>query len=126
MPPTIMIVEDDEELNDLLQYNLRRVGYQTLPIWDGGEAIAALERQRPDLVLLDLMLPGADGLEVCHFMTADEDLKQIPIIVFTARGSREDFDKARQYNVAGYFTKPYATPDVLRHVEKVLSSGLHG
>jgi CheY-like chemotaxis protein len=67
------------------------------------------------------MLPGADGWDVCRFLARSPDLKQIPIIIFTAKSAREDFDLARQFNLAGFFTKPYATADVLRHVEKVLS-----
>jgi DNA-binding response OmpR family regulator len=116
----IMVVEDDEELSDLLQYNLNRQGHDVAQYYDGKEAMEAVRSDLPDLVLLDLMLPGADGLEVCQYVTSARDLQHIPIIIFTAKGAREDFDQARQYNVAGYFVKPYTTADVLRHVEKVL------
>jgi two-component system alkaline phosphatase synthesis response regulator PhoP len=120
MPATIMIIEDDEELNEILQYNLNRAGYKTAQVWDGRVAMTELQSNPPDLVLLDVMLPGADGWEVCKFMSSDPKLKSIPIIVFTAKSAREDFDQARQFNLAGFFTKPYATADVLRHVQKVL------
>jgi len=119
---TIMVVEDDEELNELLHYNLSRVGYRVIQVWDGAEAIQAIPREMPDLVLLDIMLPGADGWEVCRSLSETPELQRIPIIIFTAKSAREDFDQARQFNLAGYFTKPYATPDVLRHVEKVLAA----
>ena len=120
MPATIMIIEDDEELNEILQYNLTRAGYKTAQVWDGRVAMTELQSHPPDLVLLDVMLPGADGWEVCKFMNGDPRLRSIPIIVFTAKSAREDFDQARQFNLAGFFTKPYATADVLRHVQKVL------
>jgi DNA-binding response OmpR family regulator len=120
MPATIMIIEDDEELNEILQYNLTRAGYKTAQVWDGRVAMTELQANPPDLVLLDVMLPGADGWEVCKFMSGDPRLKSVPIVVFTAKSAREDFDQARQFNLAGFFTKPYATADVLRHVQKVL------
>jgi len=122
MPATIMIIEDDEELSEILNYNLTRAGYQTVQVWDGRVAMGSLEQSPPDLVLLDVMLPGASGWDVCRFMTDSPKLKGIPIVVFTAKSAREDFDQARQFNLAGFFTKPYATADVLRHVEKVLKT----
>jgi DNA-binding response OmpR family regulator len=123
MPATVMVVEDDEELNDILQYNLDRAGYRVLQAWDGREAMELIRREPPNLLLLDIMLPGADGWEVCRFLADSPDLKQIPIIIFTAKSAREDFDQARQFNLAGFFTKPYATADVLNHVKKVLAAG---
>ncbi|MCC2669866.1 MAG: chemotaxis protein CheY [Armatimonadetes bacterium] len=122
MPSTIMIIEDDEELNEILEYNLHRAGYETRQAWDGRKAITELEENPPDLVLLDVMLPGADGWEICRHMSAEPRLKTVPIIIFTAKSAREDFDQARQFNLAGFFTKPYATADVLRHVQKVLAA----
>jgi DNA-binding response OmpR family regulator len=116
-----MIVEDDEELNEILQYNLMRSGYEVTQVFDGNEAQTAIREQKPDLVVLDVMLPGQDGWEVCRSLADDPELKQIPIIFLTAKSGREDFDQARQFNMAGFFTKPCATPDVLRHVEKVLA-----
>jgi two-component system, OmpR family, alkaline phosphatase synthesis response regulator PhoP len=122
MAATIMVVEDDEELNEILHYNLSRAGYQVAQAWDGREAMEALQREPPDLLLLDIMLPSVDGWEICRFMAATPGLAKIPIIIFTAKSAREDFDQARQFNLAGFFTKPYATGDVLRHVEKVLAA----
>lgn len=122
MAATIMIIEDDEELSEILQYNLSRAGYQTRQVWDGRVAMEELSANPPDLVLLDIMLPGANGWEVCRFMNASPQLSSVPIVIFTAKSAREDFDQARQFNLAGFFTKPYATTDVLRHVEKVLAT----
>lgn len=118
---TVMIVEDDETLNEVLQYNLERAGYRVIPVFDGAEAMRRIENEQPDLLLLDIMLPGADGWEVCRFLAKTPSAARIPVIFFTAKGTREDFDIARQVpNFAGYFTKPYATADVLRHVNKML------
>jgi CheY-like chemotaxis protein len=122
----ILIVEDDEELSEVLQYNLIRAGHQVVQSWSGVEGMEAARREQPDVILLDIMLPGVNGWEVCRFLTNTPDLKEIPVIIFTAKSAREDFDQARQFNVAGYFTKPYTTADVLRHVEKVLAAGKAG
>jgi two-component system alkaline phosphatase synthesis response regulator PhoP len=122
MPRKVMIIEDDEELNEILHYNLTRAGYEVLQVWDGNEAKAAIREKKPDLLLMDVMLPGADGWEICRSFADDPALRKIPIIFLTAKSGREDFDLARQFNMAGFFTKPYATPDILRHVEKVLAT----
>lgn len=117
----IMVVEDDEQLNEVLCYNLTRAGYQVDPIYDGAEAVRRLETRVPDLMLLDIMLPGKTGWEVCQHISEQEGLKSLPVVIFTAKSAREDFDRARNFpNFAGYFVKPYATPDVMRHVEKIL------
>jgi CheY-like chemotaxis protein len=121
-PPTILVVEDQEEVNDLLQYNLGRAGYHPLAAYDGPAGLAAARRHRPDLVLLDVKLPGCDGWEICRSLTADPALRDIPVILFTAKGSREDFDHGQRFaNVVGYFVKPYATADVIQHVGRVLA-----
>jgi DNA-binding response OmpR family regulator len=121
-PATILVVEDQEEVNDLLQYNLGRAGYRTLGAYDGLAGLAAVREHRPDLVLLDVMLPGVDGWEICRTLAADPALRAIPVIIFTAKGSREDFDHGHRFsNVAGYFIKPYATSDVIAHVGRVLA-----
>lgn len=120
MANTIMVVEDESELSEVLEYNLRRAGYHVVQATDGLQAMEKIRQEPPDLLLLDLMLPGADGWEVCRYLSQHAELRTLPIIIFTARSTREDFDQARQFNLAGFFTKPYATADVVRHVEKVL------
>lgn len=118
----IMVVEDDEALNEVLQYNLNRAGYEVVSVFDGLRAVEELEAVTPDLVLLDIMLPGKNGWEICGLMAESPELGDVPVVIFTAKSSREDFDRARQFpNFAGYFVKPYATGDVMRHVAKLLS-----
>lgn len=124
-PKRILIVEDEEELNELLAYNLRKLGLEVEQSFDGDDALAILEQRRPDLLLLDIMLPGRDGWSVCRAIERDPRLHDVPVIIFTARGSREEFDLGHSFrNVRGYFVKPYATADVLRHVERVLEHGM--
>lgn len=117
----IMVVEDDEQLNEVLCYNLKKAGYEVSPILDGGQAMEELTTAAPDLLLLDIMLPSRSGWEVCEFIADQSHLSDLPVVIFTARSSREDFDRARAFpNFSGYFVKPYATGDVMRHVAKLL------
>ncbi len=121
-PPMILVVEDQEEVNELLQYNLKRAGYRTLAAFDGNVGLASVRSHHPDLVLLDVMLPGIDGWEICRTLSEDPALRDVPVIIFTAKGTREDFDHGHRFpNVVGYFVKPYATSDVIEHVRRVLS-----
>lgn len=118
----IMVVEDDEHLNEVLCYNLTRAGYQVTSVHDGEEAIERLGEEVPDLLLLDVMLPGKNGWEICQHIADRPEMLSLPVVIFTAKSAREDFDTARAFpNFAGYFVKPYATPDVMRHVEKILN-----
>lgn len=120
---TILVVEDEEEVNELIRYNLARAGYRTDAAHDGHAALAAIRARRPDLILLDVMLPGVDGWEICRVLSADRELCAIPVIIFTAKGSRSDFDHGHRFpNVCGYFVKPYATSDVIQHVARVLAT----
>ncbi|MFA5505219.1 MAG: response regulator [Vulcanimicrobiota bacterium] len=117
----IMVVEDDEQLNEVLCYNLQKAGYQVTPIVDGEVAVKELAQDAPDLLLLDIMLPSRSGWEVCEFISQQTHLSDLPVVIFTAKSSREDFDRARAFpNFSGYFVKPYATGDVMRHVAKLL------
>lgn len=121
-PPTVLVVEDQEEVNDLLRYNLSRAGYRTVAALDGPSGLAAVREHRPDLVLLDVMLPGMDGWQICRALLDDPALRAIPVVIFTAKGSRDDFDHGQTFaNVVGYFVKPYATSDVILHVGRVLA-----
>jgi DNA-binding response OmpR family regulator len=118
-----MLVEDDPALNDVLSYNLKKAGYEVVSILAGDEAVRRLPTEQPDLLLLDVMLPGADGWEVCGSLEKSTPPTTVPTVFFTSRGTREDFDKARGFrNFAGYFVKPYNTVDVLRHIEKLLGA----
>ena len=122
MAQCVMVVEDDEELNEVLSYNLTRAGYRVVQQHDGREAMEAMLREPPDLLLLDLMLPGADGWEICRFVAQTPELQQIPVVIHSARGAREDSERAREFiNLAGYFTKPYMTADVIRHIQRILA-----
>ncbi len=118
----VLVIEDDRSIAQLVELELEERDLDVRCCHDGILGLEAVTEFEPAVILLDIMLPGVDGWEICRFMAGDPALKNIPIVIFTAKSAREDFDLARQYNLAGFFTKPYATADVLRHVEKVLSN----
>lgn len=112
-----MIIDDDIQISDMLQEVLDRVGYAVLRAFSGTEALLLLERQRPDLVLLDLMLPGLSGEQVLP------RLQGIPAIVVSARAGVEDKVKLLLGGAADYLTKPFSTRELLARIEVQLRGG---
>ncbi len=110
--PCILVVDDEEDILELVHYNLAKEGYQVETVATGEEALAAARRRKPDLVLLDLMLPGLDGLEVCKKLKADPATAPIPIVMLTAKGEDADIVAGLELGADDYITKPFS-PRVL-------------
>ena len=113
----ILVVDDDPRLVRLVKANLEPEGYQVLAVADGSSALEAVEREDPDLILLDLMLPGMDGYELCQRI---REFSDTPVIMLTARG--EDADKVRGLRLGAddYITKPFSIGELMARVEAVL------
>ena len=109
---TILVVEDEEDIRELLKYNLEKEGYQIFGAATGEEALQAVRRRLPDLILLDLMLPGIDGLEVCRRIKGDPQARYLPIIMLTAKGEETDIVTGLELGADDYVTKPFS-PRVL-------------
>ena len=107
----ILIVEDDEFLRSLTAKRLEKEGYQIEVAVDGENAISTIDVYRPDLILLDLLLPGLDGFEVLKKIKANETLKTIPVIVFSNLGQKEDIEKAKNLGVDDFLIKANFTLD---------------
>lgn len=120
MMTKIMIVEDEEGLVDLLTYNLERQNYQTCVCCDGKKVIAELKAQKPDLVLMDWMLPNISGVELCHCMRQNSGLKKIPVIMLTARSDESDKVKGLMEGADDYMTKPFSIPELLARIQALL------
>jgi two-component system phosphate regulon response regulator PhoB len=116
----ILVVEDDDDILQLLQYNLAKDGYRVTGVISGEEALKAVKLSAPDLVLLDLMLPGIDGLEVCRSLKRDERTSNIPIIMLTAKGEEADIVTGLELGADDYVTKPFSPRVVLARVRTVL------
>ena len=117
---TILIIEDEKDLAELLAFNLEKEGYRTVIALDGPEGLEAAARVIPDLVLLDLMLPGMLGTEVCRSLKKSESTARIPVIMLTAKG--EEIDKVVGFEVGAedYVVKPFSTRELLLRVKAVL------
>jgi two-component system alkaline phosphatase synthesis response regulator PhoP len=124
-PRTILVVEDDAPLRDTLAYNLRAEGYQVLTASDGVTALD-LARQKPvSLVLLDLMLPRLDGLEVCRQLRSKPETADIAILMLTARVSETDMVVGLELGADDYVTKPYAWNELRARIRALLRRGGH-
>ena len=117
---TILIVEDEQDIRELLAYNLEKEGYATVQAADGKEGLELARSRKPDLILLDLMLPKMDGLAVCRELERDSGTVRIPIIMLTARD--DDASQMKGFDVLAddYIIKPFSMPLVLRRIEAVL------
>jgi len=117
---TILIVEDDATLLETLAYNLQQEGYATLTAPDGEVALDQVRSYRPDLVLLDIMLPKVDGLAVCRMVRRDPDIAATPIIMLTARGTQGDKMVGLDSGADDYVTKPFGVGELLARIRAVL------
>lgn len=120
MVPRILIVDDEKDIVELVAYNLEKEGYEVLKALDGEKALALVQTKKPALVVLDLMLPGIQGLEVCKRLRRDAETAQVPIIMLTAKG--EEIDKVLGLEVGAddYVTKPFSVKELVARVKALL------
>jgi two-component system phosphate regulon response regulator PhoB len=116
----ILIVEDEEDVLELIRYNLQKNGYRTETATTGPIALSMAEAVKPDLILLDLMLPGFDGLEVCRNLKKDPKTSSIPIIMVTAKGTEADIVTGLEMGAADYIPKPFSPRVLLARIGAVL------
>jgi DNA-binding response OmpR family regulator len=116
----ILIVEDDRDIAQLIVHYLSLAGYETDVLGNGGDALALLRRAPADLVVLDRMLPGLDGLEVCRAMRADSTLVQVPVIMLTARAEESDRIVGLELGADDYVTKPFRPKELVARVGALL------
>ncbi|HPC02145.1 MAG TPA: phosphate regulon transcriptional regulator PhoB [Syntrophales bacterium] len=116
----ILIVDDEKDLVDLLSYNLEKEGYAVLRAYDGEEALKILRSRKPDLILLDLMLPGIQGMEICKIVRKTPETAALPIIMLTARGEEVDRIVGLEMGADDYVTKPFSVRELLARVRAVL------
>ncbi len=116
----ILVVEDDPDIKELISFNLSNQGHQVFEANNGELGIEKARKKLPDLILLDLMLPGIHGLDVCRIIKADQETKDIPIIMVTAMGQEEDIVKGLETGADDYITKPFSIKVLLARVSAVL------
>ncbi len=116
----ILVVEDEEDILALLHFNLIKAGYLVECATCGEEGLGKVKEQLPDLILLDLMLPGIDGLEICRRLRQDEETENIPIIMLTARGEESDIVQGLELGADDYVTKPFSIKVLQARIQSVL------
>jgi two-component system phosphate regulon response regulator PhoB len=118
--PTILVVEDEVPLVTLLRYNLEREGFAVLEAPDGDEALNQAREQKPDLILLDWMLPLVSGIEVCRQLRRHPETRAIPIVMLTARGEEGDKLRGLDSGADDYVTKPFSPSELIARIRAVL------
>jgi two-component system alkaline phosphatase synthesis response regulator PhoP len=116
----IMVVDDEEDILELVRYNLERDGFRVRCVATGEDALTELRKDSPDLIILDLMLPGVDGLEVCKILKKDEGLATIPVLMLTAKGEEADVVTGLELGADDYVTKPFSPRVLSARVKAVL------
>ncbi len=117
MMAKILIVEDEQAISVLLKYNLEKAGYETICVAQGNKVLPAVEKNTPSLILLDWMLPEISGLELCKIIRNNPDLKNVPIIMLTAKGQEEDKVAGLSAGADDYVTKPFSIPELLARIQ---------
>lgn len=117
---SILVVEDEDDIAELIRYNLEKEKYGVTVAASGEKGVDAARKNKPDLVLLDLMLPGMNGLEVCRALKSDRTTRDIPIVMVTARGEESDIVTGLELGAEDYVTKPFGTKVLLARVRAVL------
>jgi two-component system, OmpR family, alkaline phosphatase synthesis response regulator PhoP len=117
---SVLVIEDDEDIQELVSYNLSKEGYQTTCVGSGEEGLKTVKLKLPNLVLLDLMLPGIDGLEICKLIKADPKTQHIPIVMLTAKGEESDVVTGLELGAEDYITKPFSPKVLVARIRTIL------
>jgi len=115
-----LAVDDEEDILELMRYNLTREGFLVSTAANGEDALKAVSQKNPDLILLDLMLPGMDGLEICRLLKKDRKTAEIPIVMLTAKGEESDIIAGLELGADDYVTKPFSMKVLIARVRAVL------
>ena len=120
---TILIIEDEPDISELIEYNLTQSGYIIIVSDNGEKGIEITRKHLPDLILLDLMLPGINGIDVCKILKSDKNTSDVSIIMLTALGQEEDIIKGLETGADDYVTKPFGFPVLEARIQSVLRRG---
>lgn len=117
---TILVIDDEKDLQELVRYNLEKEGFDVIVARDGTAGLDIALRHRPDLVVLDLMMPGMDGLEVCRRLRSDERGRRVPLLMLTAKATEADRVVGLELGADDYVTKPFSPRELVARVKAIL------
>lgn len=117
----ILVADDDVDIRELVEFKLSTLGHEVVAVADGAAAVAAVRRQRPDLAVLDVMMPGMSGLEAVRVIRNDPELSDLPVILLTARAQESDRETGFDSGADDYVTKPFSPRELAARVEALLS-----
>ncbi|MEO0250196.1 MAG: response regulator [candidate division WOR-3 bacterium] len=121
MAKKILVIEDDPAITRLVDYSLKHEGYDVITASNGLEGIRKAKYETPDLVILDVMLPGMDGFEICHRLRSDAATEKLPILMFSAKAQEMDRTTGMKVGADDYLPKPAAPAEIVSRVEKLLA-----
>jgi two-component system, OmpR family, response regulator len=122
----VLIAEDEPSILESLDFILRRAGFSIEAVTDGDAALSALRRDRPKVLVLDVMLPKRSGFEVLKLIRTDDALKALPVLILTAKGQAQDRRIAEELGADSFVTKPYANADVVGEVRRLMGPAANG
>lgn len=120
MPATILVIDDENDIRELVRYNLEKEGFDVIAAADGASGLDIALRHRPDLIVLDLMMPVMDGLEVCKRLRGDERSKRIPLLMLTAKATEVDRILGLELGADDYVTKPFSPRELVARIKAIL------
>lgn len=120
-PRTVLVADDDEDILQLVSFRLQRAGYTVVTAADGPQALAAAREHKPDLAVLDVMMPGLNGYEVTRQLRADAATAQIPVILLTARVQEADVSRGFEAGADDYLRKPFSPQELRSRVQAILA-----
>jgi two-component system phosphate regulon response regulator PhoB len=120
MEDTVLVVEDEADVVDLLRYNLSRAGFEVLIAMSGDQGLNLARERRPDVIVLDLMLPGLSGHEVCRALKSDANTDGIPVVMLTAKGETHERVKGLELGADDYVTKPFSPRELVLRIQSIL------
>ena len=125
MDKKILVIEDDPATLRLIDYSLRHEGFQVLTASNGLEGLRKVHDEEPDLIILDVMLPGMDGFEICHHLRSEPDTAQLPILMLSAKAQEIDKDTGLKVGANDYLAKPADPSEIVSRVERLLAPKKH-
>jgi len=119
----ILIIEDDKHISKLIKYNMEKAGYLCSAVVSGEEGLKLLEKGPCDLLILDIMLPGMDGFEICRTLKQDDKLRRLPVVILTARGEETDRIVGLELGADDYIVKPFSPRELILRIKAILRRG---